>query len=131
MSDYTPEQVERAVLSAAGAPEKVTSVRIDPSELAALIYSIEYGTDPDSAEPGDIEDRLGMADELIEWFSERHMPVVDEAALAEFLESPTHAPMETHSRADGTCSECPWPVHQLPPAELAAAVAAYLRGESK
>lgn len=72
----------RAVLSAAGAPERVAPVRIDPSELAALIYSIEYGTDPDSAEPGDIEDRLGMADELIEWFAEKHIPVVVDAALA-------------------------------------------------
>lgn len=46
-------------------------------------------------------------------------PVVNKAKLAEVLDSPTHAPAATHSAHDGSCSECPWPVHQLPPEELA------------
>lgn len=56
---------------------------------------------------------------------------VDEAKLVEFLESPTHAPAETHSRADGTCTECPWPVYQLPPAEQASKITEWLRGEGR
>lgn len=39
--------------------------------------------------------------------------------LIELLYSQTHAPMSTHSQADGSCTECPWPTHHLPPEELA------------
>lgn len=54
---------------------------------------------------------------------------IDRDELAAFLDSPTHAPMDTHSGRDGSCLECPWPVHELPPADLADAIIAYLLGE--
>ena len=42
------------------------------------------------------------------------------------LESEVHAPLDTHSGYDGSCSECPWPMYQLPPRELAAELASWL-----
>ncbi len=44
--------------------------------------------------------------------------------LVEILNSPQHAPESTHSRADGSCSECPWPLHALPPDRIADAIIA-------
>lgn len=40
-------------------------------------------------------------------------------ALAKVLKRPEHAPMSTHDPRDGECRECPWPMHELPPHDLA------------
>lgn len=56
--------------------------------------------------------------------------VLDRDELEAFLDSPTHAPRDTHSGADGSCLECPWPVHELPPADLADALRTWLLSES-
>ena len=42
--------------------------------------------------------------------------------LVEALNRPTHAPMETHSQLDGSCTECPWPTYALPPEGIADAI---------
>lgn len=54
------------------------------------------------------------------------VPTAEE--LEKFLNGATHAPAETHSQADGTCSECPWPRYQLPPADLARELHEFLAG---
>ena len=47
-------------------------------------------------------------------------PAEDESeALVALLESPQHAPMNTHNGADGSCMDCPWPLHMLPPGDVA------------
>lgn len=45
-------------------------------------------------------------------------------ALKELLTSSQHAPMDTHSPIDGSCQECPWPLHALGPDEIADALLA-------
>lgn len=46
----------------------------------------------------------------------------DEEVLTALLNSAQHAPMETHSRLTGECSECPWPLYALGPDEIANAI---------
>jgi hypothetical protein len=53
----------------------------------------------------------------------------DEKALVELLNSPQHAPMETHDRDTGKCIACPVPLHVLSPYEIADAVLALLKKE--
>lgn len=45
-------------------------------------------------------------------------------ALIDLLQSAHHAPMETHNRQSGECSECPWPLYALGPVEIADAILA-------
>lgn len=51
-------------------------------------------------------------------------PNADE--LLAMLTHAVHAPASTHSPYDGSCSECPWPLHQLPPEDMARELAAML-----
>ena len=46
--------------------------------------------------------------------------------LLDLFNSEVHAPPNTHSGYDGSCSECPWPLHQLPPEDMAREIAAWL-----
>lgn len=46
--------------------------------------------------------------------------------LPEMLSHEVHAPASTHSAYDGSCSECPWPLHELPPEDMAREMAAML-----
>lgn len=56
-------------------------------------------------------------------------PVYDVDKIAEFLNSPTHAPMNTHNPRNGECMDCPWPVYALPATDLARELVAYLEGK--
>lgn len=53
---------------------------------------------------------------------------LDRDEVIEFLNSPQHAPDGTHSQADGSCSECPWPLYALPPDRIADALIEFLLG---
>lgn len=46
--------------------------------------------------------------------------------LLAVLNSAEHAPPNTHSPVDGSCQECPWPVHHLGPDVIADAILALL-----
>ena len=39
--------------------------------------------------------------------------------LVTLLTSPQHAPMSDHHPETGECMSCPWPMHMLPPEEIA------------
>ncbi|MGL4998001.1 MAG: hypothetical protein ACRC5T_03285 [Cetobacterium sp.] len=39
--------------------------------------------------------------------------------LLEALRQPVHAPADTHSPIDGSCQECPWPLHAVEPESIA------------
>lgn len=56
--------------------------------------------------------------------------VYDVDKIAEFLNSPTHAPMSTHNPGNGECMDCPWPVYALPATDLARELVAYLEGDA-
>lgn len=45
-------------------------------------------------------------------------------ALIDLLQSAQHAPMETHNHQSGECIQCPWPLHELGPVEIADAILA-------
>lgn len=45
-------------------------------------------------------------------------------ALVALLNSPEHAPMNTHDPRDGSCQSCPWPLHEMPPERIADAILA-------
>lgn len=45
-------------------------------------------------------------------------------ALVALLNSPEHAPMSTHDPRDGSCQSCPWPLHEMPPEDIADAILA-------
>lgn len=44
--------------------------------------------------------------------------------LRDALDTPVHAPMETHSHHDGSCLECPWPAYEVGPEETIDAILA-------
>lgn len=46
-----------------------------------------------------------------------------ESELLSALLALDHAPMSTHNSRDGSCTECPWPLHELPPDDMAARLA--------
>lgn len=48
--------------------------------------------------------------------------------VEELLNSEVHGPMSSHDPRDGSCQSCPWPLHELPPADVAAAIVALYRG---
>ena len=52
-------------------------------------------------------------------------------AMIAALYAPTHAPMSTHHGGTGECLQCPWPVHELGPEEIADAVLALLPGKTE
>lgn len=43
-------------------------------------------------------------------------------ALVALLGRPDHAPMSTHDPRDGSCQSCPWPLHEMPPEDIADAI---------
>lgn len=45
-------------------------------------------------------------------------------ALVALLGRPDHAPMSTHDPRDGSCQSCPWPLHEMPPEDIADAILA-------
>lgn len=45
-------------------------------------------------------------------------------ALVALLNHPDHAPMSTHDPRDGSCRSCPWPLHEMPPEDIADAILA-------
>lgn len=45
-------------------------------------------------------------------------------ALVALLNHPDHAPMSTHDPRDGSCRSCPWPLHEMPPEDIAGAILA-------
>ena len=45
-------------------------------------------------------------------------------ALVALLNHPDHAPMSTHDPRDGSCQSCPWPLHEMPPEDIADAILA-------
>lgn len=47
-------------------------------------------------------------------------PMLDPEKVEAWLSGPTHAPANTHSQADGSCTECPWPRYMLPASEWVA-----------
>ena len=42
--------------------------------------------------------------------------------LIERLNADEHAPMSTHNPETGACTQCPWPLHVLPPEAIADAI---------
>ncbi len=55
---------------------------------------------------------------------------LDREKVSAWMDSPTHAPKGTHSPRDGSCVECPWPVHMLPAEDFIDALCeAYRAGE--
>lgn len=59
-------------------------------------------------------------------FTRRPMPSRDD--LIELLMREEHAPMGMHDPRDGSCTQCPWPLHMLPPEDIADAVLALFEG---
>lgn len=57
------------------------------------------------------------------------MSDIREALLA-LLGRPDHAPMSTHDPRDGSCQSCPWPLHEMPPEDIADAWARLLGHEA-
>ena len=49
--------------------------------------------------------------------------------LIEALNTPTHAPMDTHNKIDGSCTECPWPLYALPPEDIADGLLPFMETE--
>ena len=45
-------------------------------------------------------------------------------ALLALLRQADHAPMSTHDPRDGSCQSCPWPLHEMPPEDIADAILA-------
>lgn len=74
-------------------------------------------------DPWPLDKYARMLDALIAlgW---RKMPSRESVVTA--LESPDHAPMETHSPSTGECLVCPWPIHGLGASRIADAVLALM-----
>ena len=45
-------------------------------------------------------------------------------ALVALLWQADHAPLSAHDPRDGSCQSCPWPLHEMPPEDIADAILA-------
>lgn len=95
-----------------------------PIERAAEAFEFEWDSTVEAWDP----EKATMAEFIAGCVRKALTAALDRDELIEVLNSPQHAPESTHSGRDGSCVECPWPLHALPPDRIADAVIEFLLG---